>query len=344
MKSILRTIALVALIASARATSFPCEGALGALGSAKKAAVTYLHELKTTKGGRLILKNAVSSTTEDKPPLFRPLARLSYHLVTSPILKLTDHYLGRPMKLSLPVQVIVDLGLLMLVDGAANAGASVIRGLRKSASIEHSALTWDYELEFDMRCADIKALRDQSIIDAASARKYCSNRFQIVDESWYLSQPVMHPIREMSKHGVRTFPGYSYPSDFSSRLTSKQIAALIQVKLNLFTVFRTLPCLVDDSPNCRRFSSVPAFGALISRLSADPFVRYLLSLRREGKLTDAQTLSRLREDAEWRSRFEEWRILDVKKLKKVGGKYLQIPLALKDIQSETKVELMAARR
>ena len=76
-------------------------------------------------------------------------------------------------------------------------------------------------------------------------------------------------------------------------------------------------------------------------VAKDPYAQFLFDLHKSGKLTDKQLAFQLQEDAFWQTRFLEWEVLGVKKVKKVDGKYSQEPLTVQDIRSESVDEMRA---
>ncbi len=155
-----------------------------------------------------------------------------------------------------------------------------------------------------------------------------------------LANPLFANVSSLLEKGIpSSAEGYQVPRDRNKNISSSEVQLLLDSNHELFERYQIIPELIRQTPSWKEMQAIPERRQLMDSILADPFTQELLKLKRENRISEGKLIYLLQEDAYWQSRFRQWQILGLVRLKKQEGRFTSTPLQLDDIRTETIAEI-----
>lgn len=225
--------------------------------------------------------------------------------------------------------------------------------------IEAHAAEWDAVIKNDYRFLHIKELLEKGM-DPVRARqeaflmnKTLQTYFSFVGveqegmkpedrEGMLMAFPFFAHVAAIKEAGVPTGRAeFQYLEGFQAKPSAKQISDLIAVTEMLLIQQQIAHEIVKPSPSAKADLESEEGKTIADGIRNDPFSKVLFKLRSDNKIDDDQLIYRLQEDAFWKARFLEHKVLRIQKRKEENDVLTNKPLTLQDIRDETLQEILS---
>ncbi|RYZ92498.1 MAG: hypothetical protein EOP06_04110 [Proteobacteria bacterium] len=266
---------------------------------------------------------------------------------------------GQKLRLSRLIEIpLVSAASMLISQPAIDHSVTAISKAKVEAQFESQKNTFNEVVKADYRYrlareAKSPEARSQLILAEQTSRKLY---FDFLNANAHaLQDPETAPI--LLRHpyfshlttvwfGIGQSEGFRVPRGSEGALTAQQKGSLLKVNHELQIELEVLAS--SYNPETHRLSLNPKTSLeslLWKDATASKFSKYLIGLRREHILDDAQLLYRLQEDAVWRTRFKEWFIVGIERLQTPDGvHYTDEVLTIDTIRSETLAEIRAEEK
>lgn len=150
-----------------------------------------------------------------------------------------------------------------------------------------------------------------------------------------LGHLVFNHLEKVFNEGVQSQPGFDVPSARLGPISDAQKLQLLQVNHALALRYQLLTEYVNQTDAFRRLSKAPEVQEALDLSLKTGFGGKIIELAESGRITRGQLLAALQEEAYWQTRFAEWSIIGVHKIKKTQDGFASSEiLTLEDIRSE----------
>lgn len=219
---------------------------------------------------------------------------------------------------------------------------------------------YDKLIREDFRFKDIyeylqegKITEDQSRVAAQQLLAIYNNYYRYMEKDYsdekletstdkLLHSPLFYNLNQVVTKGVpENEEGFQRKSTKSAIMNLDLKTQLLAVNHILFEKYQLIPELVNNTSIWRQMAEVKERKEMAEAILSDPFIKKLKELKNSGKISQAQLIYAVQEDAFWQSKFQMWDLSGLIRLKKVSGKFTKEPLTLNDIRKETIEDLNA---
>lgn len=294
-----------------------------------------------------------------KPYEFTPFQGVNHLLVRAPIAKVSK-LLGRPKQPTL----LTDMVIGAVAYGAADKYFQRRVKEKFDENLKQEAAMYDLLIESDYRFDSIRDALAANRISREAARQEAyllylaySEYFKYMQEQVdrdgpqvskekLLNHHLFVHLREVIQNGVPETEGYVRVRPGPAKPTPEQAEDLFRVNHLLYLKYAIIPELLKGSELLREMRANPAIASVIKSIEEDPFAKFLIVQRREGRITEAELQRYLGEDAHWQAELQQLDVIGLAKLKIVDGHYSREPLTISDIRGEIEAEILGktARR
>jgi hypothetical protein len=268
----------------------------------------------------------------------------------------TEKTFGIREQFSRPVKFASGLVLSVLVYMGATAWLEHATVEKLMADIETHKDFYDFFLNNDYRCRDIKlAVLDNGItpkegrivvykeVQSIYSRWFSNREFNISKSVQYFRKtlvdfPLFYPLKNVVTDGLKPTIGFAIDPSHLGPLTDGQIRQLfsqtdhLAIKEEFITRAVKAPFNLEDDIDPRLFTS-----DLRSEILDDPFNRELFDLNKSGKISIGDLVYGLQENEAWKTEYEHYDTLHVVRLTYNSDK----PIALEEIQKEIKIDVLS---
>jgi hypothetical protein len=147
-------------------------------------------------------------------------------------------------------------------------------------------------------------------------------------------------LDKMFNEGVKPAQGFFVPEENVGPISEQQKALLFKVNHVLNLQYQLITEFAHNSEVYKSMQNDSDAQRVLNPVIQTEFSQKLLELKNQGIISVDEYSNRLQEDAYWQTRFAEWQIIGVTKLKLDSeGQQTQKPLTLEDIRLESLSDL-----
>lgn len=150
-----------------------------------------------------------------------------------------------------------------------------------------------------------------------------------------LTHLAFNHLEKIFQEGVRSQPGFDVPPGRLGPINEQQKLELVQLNHALNLRYQLLTEYVHQTEVFGELRQDPKVLEALDLSLATPFGKRLVEAHEAGRIDRGQLLSMLQEEAYWQTRFAEWGVIGVRKLKRnADGAMTGQALTLDHIRSE----------
>lgn len=283
---------------------------------------------------------------------FTPFRGVYNRAVRNPIRSVSQRYLGRQKDLTALVHFPLVIMLSMLAYAQVDAVYSGALHNQVEAQISTYANEYDSAIQSDFRFNRVKQLlvtgkitkedarREAYLISLAYTQYYKyrdtnGEASTLQSEMDLINHYLFAHLKKVVQDGVSEADGFYIPQSAIGKISDEQTLRLFEVNHLLYLKYQLIIEMVSGNGSLLNAASNNSkVSDIINDIMSDPFYRTLYELHEQKRISADQFQSLLQENVYWQTKFLEWQIVGVTKLKKVNGQYTSEPLTISDIQSE----------
>lgn len=295
---------------------------------------------------------------------FTPFSGIYNVLVRKPIEYVSQKFSNRKMEPSMLLSFSLIMAATIPVFEKIDAQYQKALVEHRHSEIVNHASDWDRLLRSDYRFHETRRALEKGKISQEEAYAQAYEMSQAYNYYFEYrdgndTQPTVESELPLLKHklfvhlrgvvtnGVQKMglkEGYVVPDSAVGPLSDAQILNLFGNTHQLYLKYQIISEMVDNTELWHKVKASSKMKDLVASLTQDPFIHELYQLRDQGRITIDDLKYYIQEDAYWQSRFQDYQVLGVTRLKKENDTYINEPLTLSDIREEVLAEIATQAR